>query len=180
VATTTGLMTVEQFWQLPEEQAFHYELHHGELVKVSRPKWKHILIQWRIRDLLKARFGALGIVETEVPFRALPEHELRVTDVAFVSRERAAGVDKDDALHGAPDIVIEVLSRSNTVAEIAERCAVCLENSSREFWTVDSNRREIKVSTPDGLTRTYKSGDSIPLTLAGKETLAVDDVFEIG
>ncbi len=177
MATTTGLMTVEQFWQLPEDKAFLYELHHGELVKVSRPKWKHVLIQWRIRDLLKALFGALGMVETEVPFRALPEHELRAADVAFVSRERATSVDEDDALHGAPDIVIEVLSRSNTVAELAERCAICLENGSREFWTVDSNRHEIKVSTPDGLTRTYKSGDSTPLTLAGNQTLAVDTVF---
>ena len=26
-------MTVEQFWQLPEDEAFQYELHHGELVK---------------------------------------------------------------------------------------------------------------------------------------------------
>jgi Uma2 family endonuclease len=177
VATTTGLMTVEQFWQLPEDEAFVYELHHGELVKVSRPKWKHILIQWRIRDLLKALFGVLGIVGTEVPFRARPEHELRAADVAFVSRERAASVDKDDALHGAPDIVIEVLSRSNTVAEITERCAICLENGSHEFWTIDSNRHEIRVSTRDGLTRTYKSGDSIPLALAGNQTLAVDAVF---
>jgi Uma2 family endonuclease len=177
VATTTGLMTVEQFWQLPEDQALHYELHHGELVEVSRLKWKHVLIQWHIRDLLKALFGSLGIVETEVPFRPLPEHELRAADVAFVSRERAASVDEDDALHGAPDSVIEVLSRSNTVAEIAERRAICLENGSREFWTVDSNRREIKVSTPDGFTRTYKSGDSIPLALAGNQTLTVDAVF---
>jgi len=176
---TAGLMTVEQFWQLPEVEGFHYELHHGELVKVSRRKWKHVLIQWRIRDLLKVLLGAFGIVETEVPFRPLPEHELWAADVAFVSRDRAAAVDKDDALPGAPDIVIEVLSPSNTPAEIAERRAICLENGAREFWTVDSNRREVKVSTPDGLTRTYKSGDQIPLVLTDSETLAVDAVFEI-
>ncbi len=179
MATTTGLMTVEQFWQLPENEAFQYELHHGELVKVSRPKWKHILLQERLRELLKLAFGSLGLVLIELLFRPLLEHEVWAADVAFVSRARAAAVDEDDVLHGAPDIVIEVLSRSNTVAEIAERCAICLENGSREFWTVDSNRREIKVSTPDGLTRTYKSGDSIPLTLAGDQTLAVDAVFEI-
>ena len=104
MATTTGLMTVEQFWQLPEDQALHYELHHGELVEVSRPKWKHVLIQWRIRDLLKALFGALGIVETEVPFRPLPEYELRAADVAFVSSRARCKCGRGDALHGAPDI----------------------------------------------------------------------------
>ena len=82
MATTPGLMTVEQFWQLPEVEGFLYELHHGELVKVSRPKWKHILTQWRIRDLLKVLLGAFGIVETEVPFRPRPEHELWAADLA--------------------------------------------------------------------------------------------------
>jgi Uma2 family endonuclease len=177
VATTTGLMTVEQFWQLPEDGAFHYELHHGELVKVSRPKLRHIRIQYRLQKLLERIFGLQQVVILELPFRALPEFELRAADVAVLARERWEQADDDDAVHGAPEIVIEVLSRSNTVSEIAEYCALCLENGSREFWTVDSKRREIKVSTPDGLTRTYKSGDSISLALAGDQTLAVDTVF---
>ena len=54
----------------------------------------------------------------EFAFRALPEHELRVADVAFVSRERLNNTDPDDNLHGAPDVVVEVFSPSNTVAEI--------------------------------------------------------------
>ncbi|MGA7238267.1 MAG: Uma2 family endonuclease [Bryobacteraceae bacterium] len=179
MATISGLMTVEQFWQLPEGEPFQYELHHGELVKVSRPKLRHIRIQYRLQKLLERIFGPQQIVVVELPFRALPEFELRAADVAVLARERWEQADDDDVVHGAPEIVIEVLSRSNTVSEIAEYCALCLENGSREFWTVDSNRREIKVSTPDGLTRTYKSGDSIPLTLAGDQTLAVDAVFAI-
>jgi Uma2 family endonuclease len=179
VASTTGLMTVEQFWQLPEVGAFHYELHHGDLIRVSRPKLRHIRLQRRIRQLLEQIFGQLGIVDTEVPFRALPEYELRAADVAFVSQERWDRADDDDALHGAPEIVIEVLSPSNTVRELAQYCALCLENGACEFWTVDADRREIKVSTPDGLTRTYKSGGSIPLALAGGQALAVNAVFEI-
>jgi Uma2 family endonuclease len=176
VATITSLMTVEQFWELPDDDAHEYELHHGELVKMSRPKVRHVRIQWRIRDLLKVMLSSRGIVETGVPFRALPEYELRAADVSFVTRERWDRADDDDALHGAPEIVI-VLSPSNRAGELAEYCALCLENGSREFWTVDSSRREIKVSTPDGLTRTCKSGDSIPLALAGDQTLVVDTVF---
>ena len=152
-------------------------MHRGELVTASRPKWKHILIQWRIRDLLKAAFGLLGCVETEVPFRPLPEHELWGADVAFISRARFADIDENDALHGAPEIVIEVLSPSNTASERNEKAAVCLENGLIEFWVVDQRRRKIKVSTPDGLTRTYKSGESVPLTLAGSGLLSVDSVF---
>jgi Uma2 family endonuclease len=179
VATTTGLMTVEQFWQLPEDEAFQYELHHGELVKVSRPKIRHIRLQYRLQKLLERVFGQQQVVVLELPFRPLPEYELRAADVAVLARERWENADDDDALHGAPEIVIEVLSRSNAVSDVAEYCALCLENGAREFWIIDSRRREIKVSTPDGLTRSYKSGDSIPLPLVAAQTLAVDAVFEI-
>jgi Uma2 family endonuclease len=177
VATTTGLMTVEQYRELPETGPFYYELHRGELVTVSRPKLKHIRIQHRIRRMLDAAFGHRGEVIVELPFRALPEYELRVADVAFVTRERwdKAG---DDDLFGAPDLTIEVLSPSNTASEVNEKAALCLANGCREFWVVDSRLRQIAVSTPDGLTRTYRSGDSIPLVFADSRALPVDSVFE--
>lgn len=177
MATTTGLMTVEQFWHLPEEPGFYYELHHGELVRVSRPTLRHVWVQHRLRELLAKLFGNRGQLLIEFPFRALPEHELRAADVGFVVRERWERADTDDALRGAPDIVIEIISRSNTVAEMDERCDLCLANGSCQFWTVDDRRREVKVSTPDGITRTYKSGDSIPLPFADSQSLSVSSVF---
>jgi Uma2 family endonuclease len=177
VASTTGLMTVEQYWQLPESGPFYYELHHGELVKVSRPPLRHTDLQERLRDLLAAPLRPLGVVRIEMAFRALPQYELRCADVAFVTNERWSRADKGEALNGAPDIVVEVLSPSNTVTEMAERCALCLENGSQQFWTVDDRRREIKVSTPDGVTRNFKSGDSIPLPFTDNQSLAVDSVF---
>jgi len=51
-------------------------------------------------------------------------------------------------LHGAPDLVIEILSPSNTVAEMYEREELCLENGAQEFWVVDIDRRGVKVTTP--------------------------------
>lgn len=177
MATTSGLMTVEQFWELPDDPAFQYELHHGEEVKMSRPGMRHYRLQRRLRQLLERIFADRGIVDIKMPFRALPEHELRAADVGFVSPQRWEQATEHGAVAGAPEIVIEILSPSNTAAEMIERCAICLENGTKEFWVVSEKRREIRVSTPDGLTRTYKSGDSIPLALADGQFLAVDDVF---
>ncbi len=50
MASTIGLITVEQYRQLPETGPFYYELHRGELVQVSRPKLGHIRIQERLRE----------------------------------------------------------------------------------------------------------------------------------
>jgi Uma2 family endonuclease len=177
VATTTGLMTVEQYRELPETGPFYYELHRGELVQVARPKWEHELIQRRLFRLLDRALDATGVVMTEFAFRALPEYELRVADVGYVVRERAVSVNADDNLHGAPDLVIEVLSPSNTAREIQEKADLCLANGCLQFWVVDSRLRQIAVSTPDGLTRIYRSGESIPLVFAGNQSLKVDAAF---
>jgi Uma2 family endonuclease len=47
----------------------------------------------------------------------------------------------------------------------------------REFWLVDPINHQIDVSTPDGVTTTYRAGQSIPLPLLGSGALPVDDIF---
>jgi len=178
MAAITHLMTVEEFRKLPEDQgAVYHELRHGEPVPVTRPKLKHHFIQARLRDLLKAIAPQGSFVEYEVAFRALPEHELRVADVAYMSHERWEQADLEDNFRGAPDVVIEVLSPSNTATEIYDKEKLCLENGAKEFWVVDPDRRQVKVTTPDGQTRTWRSGQEIPLPLWGDAKVAVDAIF---
>src|SRR5581483_3602376 len=126
-ATLSQLMTVEDFRKLPEDAGpVYHELRHGEVVAVTRPRLKHHLIQVRLVDLLNPIAGSAGLVSMELAFRPLPEHELRVADVAHVRRDRIDATDPDDNLHGAPDITMEVLSPSNTAAEIYEKEKLCL------------------------------------------------------
>jgi Uma2 family endonuclease len=177
-ATTTHLVTVDEFLQLPEEDvAFYYELHHGEVVQLPRPKLKHYVIQGRLRDLLRAAAPPGGLLDIEMAFRALPEYEFRIADVAWVSRERWEQADLNDHIRGAPDLVIEVLSPSNTAAQIYDKEKLCLENGAKEFWVIDPDRRQVKISTPDGHTKTWRSGQEIPLPLFGDARLAVDSIF---
>jgi Uma2 family endonuclease len=176
VATApVSLMTFAEFERLPESQSFRYELHHGELVKVAPPKQRHHSIQLRIVRLLWVASGDAGEASTEFGFRPLPEHEYRVADVAFVSRERWRGIPPDGWLQGAPELVIEVLSASNTASEILDKEQLCLENGCLEFWVVDPIRSQVKVSTSDGHMHIYKQGEQIPLFFGG--TLAVDAIF---
>ena len=176
---TTHLLTVDEFRNLPEDSAHVYhELRHGEPVPVTRPKFKHFRIQKQLEKLLEARAGDRGVVAMEFAFRPLPEHELWVADVAYVSQERWETIDCEDNLAGAPELVIEVLSPSNTAAEIYDKEKLCLENGAKEFWVVDPDRRQVKVSTPDGRTLTYVSSQEIPLPLFGGPRVAVDALFD--
>jgi len=176
--TTTGLITVEEFRNLPEGNDVYYELRSGEVVPVTRPQHKHFTIQRRLRRLLEQVAPPDGLVDTEFAFRATGEYEFRVADVAYVSAAREASIDPEDNLHGAPDITIEVLSRSNTAAEIFEKEKLCLENGAQEFWVVDPRLRQVRITTPDARTIAWRSGQQIPLPLFGEALLAVDEIFD--
>jgi Uma2 family endonuclease len=176
-ATTINLVTVEEFRKLREKEDIYYELRSGEVFSVTRPKHRHYSIQRRLRQLLETLAPAESMVDTEFAFRPLAEHELRVADVVYLSADRERTINPDDNLNGVPDIVIEVLSPSNTAEEIYEKEKLCLENGGKEFWVVDPRLRRVHISTPDARTITYRSGQHIPLPLFGTATLPVDHIF---
>ena len=57
--------------------------------------------------------------------------------MAFATRQRVERVDPNGCFMGAPDLVIEILSPSNTVAQMRDKKKLCLENGSVQFWEVD-------------------------------------------
>ncbi len=176
IPSPAGLVTFAQLEQLPDAPDFRYELHHGTLVKVPPPKHQHNRIQHNLLRLFWAALGDkdAGEAAVEMGFRALPDHEYRVADVAWLSSARCDRM-LDGYLLGSPELVVEVLSPSNSVREISDKEHLCLESGSLEFWTVDPVRLQVKVSTVQGGTRTYTSGQRIPLLFGG--TIAVDDIF---
>jgi Uma2 family endonuclease len=174
-SSTTRLMTVAEFEQLPDTDACRYELQHGELVTLAPPKLRHSRVQQTIRDLLQNAAAEAGSTYVELGFRPLPEYEFRYADVAWASRQQWGNQDFNSYFRGVPELVVEVLSPSNTVAEMIEKEKLCLENGGREFWVIDIDHLLVRVSTPDGHTVTYKDGQEIPLLFGGK--LAVNAIF---
>ncbi len=172
-------MTVQEFQKLAKDDGpFFHELRHGEPVEVTRPKLKHTLIQRNLRRLLETVAARASFVEIELAFRARPEYELRVADVAYISAEHWKSANPEDNYRGVPDLVIEVLSPSNTVAEIYEKEKLCLENGGQEFWVVDPDRRQVKISTADGRMIAWQSGQEIPLRLFGNAKMAVNAIVD--
>ena len=170
-------MSVEEFLQLEKPVGdFDYELHHGELVQVTRPKKLHVGMQgWLVR-LLNRELDETGFISTEIPFRAVPEGDLRAADVALVTWQRWDSQTEDDLL-GAPELVIEILSPSNTASEMYEREQLCLENGCIQFWTVDLKKRLIRVATKTEPARFYGPDQEIPLAAFGGSSLKLSEVF---
>jgi Uma2 family endonuclease len=171
-------MTFEEFAQLPEPQGFRYELHHGEVVEVPPPKIKHVRVQYQLRVWIEKACGPDAVVLTEMPYRPLPEHEYWVADVAYMPRERWDRI--KEYLFGVPELVVEVLSPSNTASEMRDKRKLCLANGAAEFWVVDPEQREVEISTPDGRSVIYGPGQQIPLFFAAGAHITVDAIFAQG
>jgi Uma2 family endonuclease len=110
--------------------------------------------------------------------RRNPWRGWRLSGQADSVPERFRQADPEDNIRGAPELVIEVLSPSNTAAEILDKEQLCLANGTLEFWVVDPDRRHVRVSTSRGSARVYRPGDDIPLALFGNAKLAVNAIFE--
>jgi Uma2 family endonuclease len=177
MAASTALVTVEEFRKLEDPPGVRLELHNGEVVEVTWPKHKHWRIQQRLTKVFREALGAEGEAGPKFGFRPLPEHELRVADVAWVSRDRYDAIDDEDNLHGAPETVVEVLSPSNTVSEMVEKRDVCFSAGCREFWIVDPRKRFIEVTPFDGVPHVYRGSERISI---GDRTYSVDEILGNG
>jgi hypothetical protein len=115
------VIRVEEFVGRADIAGAYEELRHGEVFVVPWPK---------------QRVASQFVVEVEMGFRALAEYELRKAGVGLIERERWEKAEVAEYIFGAPEIVIEVESPSNTAREFREKEDLCLANGSISFWVV--------------------------------------------
>ena len=96
----------------------------------------------------------------------------------MISRERWDAIDPDDNLHGSPELVVEVLSRSNTAAEMLDKADLCLLTGSVEFWMIDPKRRTVRVFPRRGDARLYHASESIASEVLPGASIPVDSIFD--
>lgn len=140
------------------------------------PTIQHYRQQSQLVDALRRVAGSKAHVGMELPFRLLHEHEPWVADVALITTARWEASDEEDYFLGAPELVVEVLSPSNTYSEIQEKELVCLNNGALEFWVVDPIARRIRITSHDGRVTNYTQGASIPIALVDA-ALSADAIF---
>jgi Uma2 family endonuclease len=172
-AATTP-MTVEQFMNLDLPDGHTWELHGGEIVDMGQPSLEHRDLQEQVRALLAQRFPGQH-VRIEYPFE-IGDHEIRSADVAVTEMERRRQARL--ALKGAPEIVVEVLSPSNTIVALKEYRRLCFASGTEIFLTLDAGDRTVEVQRRGEKNQIFSSGERFQLEAFGTTTmLAVDEVF---
>jgi Uma2 family endonuclease len=112
---------------------YKVELNEKGSIEVSPASNRHGIMQAFVTgEFAKQRPDGTTITECSVETRI----GVRVPDVAWTSRDFIGRHGVANPFPSAPEICVEVLSPSNTAAEISERVAAYLEAGTIEVWLV--------------------------------------------
>jgi Uma2 family endonuclease len=124
---------------------YKVELNEKGAIEVSPPTTRHAFLQAFVSSELGQQRPD-GTTFTECPVET--EIGVRVPDVVWASPEFMQRHGGESEFRSGPDLCVEVLSPTNTRAEIDEKVAAYLAAGSREVWVVGD----------DGVPEIYASG----------------------
>lgn len=164
------LLTAEDFFRLYSHKEGHYELVRGEVIEMAPPGGVHGGIAANITSALHpyVRQHNLGrvVVGSGLCLECRPD-TVRGPDVAFIRRERIPEEGLPHAFfRGAPDLAVEIVSPSDTAAELETKVHDYLRNGALRVWVVYPDSRRVLVHRSDGSGQWWRnitSGDS-PMT----------------
>jgi Uma2 family endonuclease len=169
-ATLTKTMTDEELLEMPDD-GISYELVQGELLMAPPPGSEHGEVTMNLAGPLHQhvkthRLGVVFAAETGFKLESDPD-PVGAPDVAFMRRERIdQGGDVKGYREGAPDLIVEVLSPSDTFGKVESKVTQWLDSGACMVWVVSPKLHTVTV---------YRSLTDIR-TLTEKDILDGDDV----
>ena len=165
---TTKLWTIDEVAQLPDDD-YRYALIRGELYRMPPPQGQHglvvLTIGWHLYGFVKMH--SLGRVYDQSGFILERDPDtLLGPDLSFVRTARLPA-DPRGYPEGAPDLVVEVASPSQSGPSLAQKVSLYLETGVRMIWVVDPERRTVRVYRLDGSELLLSEND----TLHGEDVL---------
>jgi len=127
---------MEVFNSLPE--GTRIQLIENNLVMSPAPLDRHAAIIFELtgelRDFIKKnKTGKARVAPYDVYLDAKNAFQ---PDIVYVSNERTHLI-KPNGLHGAPDLVIEILSPSNSKYDLQDKKDVYERSGVKEYWIID-------------------------------------------
>lgn len=170
-ATMERTYTLSEYEQLPEEDGFWIELVEGRLVREPRPNAEHSWLTMKLSALILAHAeeNRLGLTVVEPGFVLADDPPtVRGPDIAFIARKNLPpGGFPPVFWTGPPDLAVEVVSPSNTRAEIREKVLEYLAAGTRLVWVVEPRTRTVTA---------YRSRTDVRV-LTGSDILGGHDVL---
>lgn len=166
-------LTADDLWRMPDDDV-RRELVNGEIVEMPPANALHGYYVPKIAELLadearksKAGFVLAGDVGFRLGLLDDPER-VRAPDICFMSAKRfPEGRFPEKFVTGAPDLAVEILSPSESAAEIQQKVRDYLEAGALLVWLVSPRAKTVVVFRADGSGQFLSEKD----TLTGEPVL---------
>ena len=126
-----------------------YEIIEGVKFMAPSPGWGHVNVTANLVILIGgyARINKLGVAVADNFDVHFPDGSLFKPDFIFVSAEKAKSLlqDKNMTLHGVPDMVAEIFSRSTMKRDIGIKKDIYERNGVKEYWIINPWSESIEV-----------------------------------
>ena len=176
--TTPALLTLEEFMNLPETD-MQQEICEGELIEMAPPKSAHSRCLIAFQYSLYAWAAGTGrsvLPETAYTLSVDPA-TVRVPDVSVIETARWDAAPPDGYVSGAPDLAIEVVSPSNSIADLTRKTAQYLRYGSKAVIVANPRTKEVHLHTQDSA-RVFRPGDIVAAAEAAPGwSINVSDLF---
>lgn len=143
--------TYDEFARLPDD-GNRYEVIAGELYMTPAPQTSHTRVAFRLGVLIETfleEHGLGGWVSTGPVDVLFAEGDYLSPDLVFVRHEREDIV-KDRGIEAAPDLVVEVISKSTAHRDRGIKRARYALFGVPEYWIVDVDAGQIEIHRPHG------------------------------
>ena len=146
VATPGVKLTYDDFLLFPDDGKRH-ELIDGEHYVTPSPNLGHQRILGNIYYLIRAwleqrPIGRVFFAPLDV---VLSRHDVVEPDLFYLSHERASQVTTPENLRGAPELVVEIASRSTRKRDETIKRRLFEEKGVTEYWIVDPAHEAVRV-----------------------------------
>ena len=139
-------LTVRDYLDIPEDDENRYELIDGELYMAPAPSYDHQSGSYNLTLILGGFVSAsrLGVLRYSPLDVYLSDGDVLQPDIVFISNDRLHII-HSDGLHGAPDLVIEVLSPGTQRIDRTLKRERYEKFGVGEYWLADPIAKTIAV-----------------------------------
>lgn len=144
------------------------EFINGEVIMHSPVKRRHLDATKYLENLLLnfVMLNNLGVVDSEKALVGLTRNDYE-PDICFWNSETASSFEDDQMEHPAPDLIVEVLSKSTTGRDRGIKFEDYAAHGVEEYWIIDPVRKSVEQYKLDEPTMAF----SLSATLYMDDTL---------
>jgi Uma2 family endonuclease len=142
------IWTDAAFMALPDD-GHHYEIVNGQLIEMgnSGALHGHLCSTLTIALGSYVKLHNLGVIFDSSTAFKLKNGNKRSPDLSFFDKGRLQGLTELPIgfLEDAPDLCVEILSPSNTIAEIEDKVTEYFDNGARLVWVISPKQKYVLV-----------------------------------